>query len=120
MRAGKARAGLGVLALGALGVVFGDIGTSPPYALQAAFSPELFVKCHAFERTGRTAPGQPSGWTFGIMRSRYCQVKRAEPDNSKRQNHLTPPAGHRTMVRVTMWAFRQAVPFMGATRLRRG
>jgi KUP system potassium uptake protein len=33
------RAGLGVLALGALGVVFGDIGTSPLYALQAAFSP---------------------------------------------------------------------------------
>jgi KUP system potassium uptake protein len=29
---------LGVLALGALGVVFGDIGTSPLYALQAAFS----------------------------------------------------------------------------------
>jgi KUP system potassium uptake protein len=40
MRAGEARAGLGVLALGALGVVFGDIGTSPLYALQAAFSPE--------------------------------------------------------------------------------
>ena len=31
---------MGVLALGALGVVFGDIGTSPLYALQAAFSPE--------------------------------------------------------------------------------
>jgi KUP system potassium uptake protein len=30
---------LGVLSLGALGVVFGDIGTSPLYALQAAFSP---------------------------------------------------------------------------------
>src|SRR6202023_2680773 len=40
VRAGEARAGLGVLALGALGVVFGDIGTSPLYALQAAFSPE--------------------------------------------------------------------------------
>ena len=39
MRAGEARAGLGVLSLGALGVVFGDIGTSPLYALQAAFSP---------------------------------------------------------------------------------
>jgi KUP system potassium uptake protein len=31
---------MGVLALAALGVVFGDIGTSPLYALQAAFSPE--------------------------------------------------------------------------------
>ena len=33
-------AGTSALALGALGVVFGDIGTSPLYALQAAFSKE--------------------------------------------------------------------------------
>jgi KUP system potassium uptake protein len=32
------RAGLAALAVGALGVVFGDIGTSPLYALQIAFS----------------------------------------------------------------------------------
>ena len=44
MRAGEARAGLGVLSLGALGVVFGDIGTSPLYALQAAFSPENHLR----------------------------------------------------------------------------
>ena len=31
-------AGLAVLSLGALGVVFGDIGTSPLYALQTVFS----------------------------------------------------------------------------------
>jgi KUP system potassium uptake protein len=31
-------AGMGALALGALGVVFGDIGTSPLYALQAVFA----------------------------------------------------------------------------------
>src|SRR6478752_4094304 len=30
--------GVAVLALGALGVVFGDIGTSPLYALQTVFS----------------------------------------------------------------------------------
>src|SRR5215475_13066543 len=30
--------GMGALALGALGVVFGDIGTSPLYALQTVFS----------------------------------------------------------------------------------
>src|SRR5260221_4265932 len=30
--------GMAVLALGALGVVFGDIGTSPLYALQTVFS----------------------------------------------------------------------------------
>ncbi len=32
------QAGLAILALGALGVVFGDIGTSPLYALQTVFS----------------------------------------------------------------------------------
>jgi KUP system potassium uptake protein len=30
-----------LLALGALGVVFGDIGTSPLYALQVAFGPTI-------------------------------------------------------------------------------
>ena len=38
--AGEGRPARGVLALAALGVVFGDIGTSPLYALQAAFSPD--------------------------------------------------------------------------------
>jgi len=33
-----AKTGLGVLTLGALGVVFGDIGTSPLYALQTVFA----------------------------------------------------------------------------------
>lgn len=33
----KSAAGTGALALGALGVVFGDIGTSPPYAFREAF-----------------------------------------------------------------------------------
>ena len=31
-------AGLAVLSLGALGIVFGDIGTSPLYALQTVFA----------------------------------------------------------------------------------
>src|SRR3984893_18203819 len=44
VRGGEARAGSGVLALGALGVVFGDIGTSPLYALQAAFSAENHLR----------------------------------------------------------------------------
>ena len=34
---GRARAGLAALTLGALGVVFGDIGTSPLYAFQSVF-----------------------------------------------------------------------------------
>lgn len=36
----SSRAALPALALGALGVVFGDIGTSPLYALKECFSPE--------------------------------------------------------------------------------
>lgn len=32
------RTRLGILALGALGVVYGDIGTSPLYALRSCFS----------------------------------------------------------------------------------
>ena len=34
---GRARTGIAALTLGALGVVFGDIGTSPLYALQSVF-----------------------------------------------------------------------------------
>ena len=37
-RPDRRRSGLGALALGALGVVFGDIGTSPLYALQTVFT----------------------------------------------------------------------------------
>src|SRR5215218_3073436 len=36
-RRGPAKAGRAALTLGALGVVFGDIGTSPLYALDAVF-----------------------------------------------------------------------------------
>lgn len=37
---GKSKGGLIALAMGAIGVVFGDIGTSPLYALKACFDPE--------------------------------------------------------------------------------
>ena len=36
----SARPALGALTLGALGVVFGDIGTSPLYAVRECFNPE--------------------------------------------------------------------------------
>ena len=36
---GHGTAARGALALGALGVVFGDIGTSPLYAVQTVFNP---------------------------------------------------------------------------------
>jgi KUP system potassium uptake protein len=38
MRGNHAKAGMAALTLGALGVVFGDIGTSPLYALQTVFT----------------------------------------------------------------------------------
>jgi KUP system potassium uptake protein len=38
MRPGHARAGMAALTFGALGVVFGDIGTSPLYSLQTVFT----------------------------------------------------------------------------------
>ena len=34
------------LVIGAIGVVFGDIGTSPLYALQTAFGPEHGIPLH--------------------------------------------------------------------------
>jgi KUP system potassium uptake protein len=35
--------GIAALVLGAIGVVFGDIGTSPLYALKEAFSPHYGI-----------------------------------------------------------------------------
>lgn len=43
-RTGEARSGMVVLTLGAVGAVFGDIGTSPLYALHAVFSAEPHVQ----------------------------------------------------------------------------
>ena len=48
-----ALAGIAALTLGALGVVFGDIGTSPLYALQAIFT--------ADEHAVHTTPGEVYG-----------------------------------------------------------
>jgi KUP system potassium uptake protein len=39
-------AGMAALTLGALGVVFGDIGTSPLYAIQAVFAPEHHLEAN--------------------------------------------------------------------------
>src|SRR5688572_24796980 len=43
---GHARAGTGALALGALGVVYGDIGTSPLYAFREAFEHQDLAVTH--------------------------------------------------------------------------
>jgi KUP system potassium uptake protein len=49
----NARVGMAALTVGALGVVFGDIGTSPLYALQAVFT--------ADHRAVRATPGEVYG-----------------------------------------------------------
>jgi KUP system potassium uptake protein len=43
MRPGHAKAGMSALTFGALGVVFGDIGTSPLYTIKQAFGPHYGV-----------------------------------------------------------------------------
>src|SRR4051812_33909516 len=57
--------GAAALTLGALGVVFGDIGTSPLYALQTVFS----VDHHAVHPTQTTVYGVISlvFWTITII-----------------------------------------------------
>ena len=59
-----ARTGLAALALGALGVVFGDIGTSPLYALQTVFTADN----HAVSTTSADVYGVVSlvFWTITI------------------------------------------------------
>ena len=43
MNTSAGRQGLAALTLGAVGVVYGDIGTSPLYTIKAIFSPETGV-----------------------------------------------------------------------------
>ena len=57
-------AGLAVLSLGALGVVFGDIGTSPLYALQTVFAPTT----HAVPADARPTSTASSRWSSGRSR----------------------------------------------------
>ena len=61
----KARTGAAALALGALGVVFGDIGTSPLYALQTVFTADH----HAVHTTTADVYGVVSlvFWTITIV-----------------------------------------------------
>ena len=52
-------AGLAALALGALGVVYGDIGTSPLYAMK-----EAFTGAHGLPPTPKTSTAS-SRWSSG-------------------------------------------------------
>jgi KUP system potassium uptake protein len=55
MHSAKARQGLGGLMLGALGVVYGDIGTSPLYTMKEIFSPGTGVPLDAWHLIGATS-----------------------------------------------------------------
>ena len=56
VQSGKA-AGLAGLVVGAIGVVFGDIGTSPLYTLKEAFSPHYGLTPRPRHRAGRAVAG---------------------------------------------------------------
>jgi KUP system potassium uptake protein len=75
-----ARTGAGALALGALGVVFGDIGTSPLYALQTVFTSDH----HAVHTTSADVYGVISlvFWTITLVVSiKYVTfIMRADND----------------------------------------
>jgi KUP system potassium uptake protein len=65
MRPGHAKAGMAALSFGALGVVFGDIGTSPLYALQTVFTHDN----HAVPTTDSAVYGVVSlvFWTITLI-----------------------------------------------------
>jgi KUP system potassium uptake protein len=79
-RASPARTGLAVLTVGALGVVFGDIGTSPLYAMQTVFSADH----HAVHATPSSVYGVVSlmFWSVTLVVSvKYVSfVMRADND----------------------------------------
>jgi KUP system potassium uptake protein len=78
----KAKAGGAALALGALGVVFGDIGTSPLYALQAVFT--------ADDRAVHATPGEVYGvvslvfWSVTVIVSVKYGASSCEPTTPAR------------------------------------
>src|SRR5262245_61177269 len=62
MRAASQRSSLGALTVAALGIVFGDIGTSPLYAVKEAFSP-----AYGIPLTGATILGGLSTIFWALM-----------------------------------------------------
>lgn len=72
------RSRLGVLALGALGVVYGDIGTSPLYAIR-----ECFTGAHGVEATRANVLGALSlvFWTLVVVVTIKYQVYVLRADN---------------------------------------
>jgi hypothetical protein len=78
---------LAVLSVTALGVVYGDIGTSPLYALRACFSPE-----HGLPRTAATVNGVLSLIVWSLIL--IVSVKGIDPFTDAEDlelHHLVPP-----------------------------
>jgi KUP system potassium uptake protein len=93
----RSRSGLAALALGALGVVFGDIGTSPLYALQTVFSVD--------HNTVATTPGDVYGvislvfWSVTLVVSVKYVVFILRADNDGEGGVMALAALARTAVR---------------------
>jgi len=93
----RSRGGLAALALGALGVVFGDIGTSPLYALQTVFSVD--------HNTVATTPGDVYGvislvfWSVTLVVSVKYVVFILRADNDGEGGVMALAALARTAVR---------------------
>ena len=66
------------LTLAALGVVYGDIGTSPLYAVKETFNPEHGIRAHARER-----PRRPVGDLLGADDRGLAEVR--DPHHARRQ-----------------------------------
>jgi KUP system potassium uptake protein len=112
---GTARTGWWTLALGALGVVFGDIGTSPLYAIQTVFSID--------HNMVKTTPGDVFGvislvfWSITVVVSIKYVVFILRADNDGEGGVMALAALARTSVRAggRRFAFVMVLGVLGAS-----
>ena len=100
-------AGISRLALAALGVVFGDIGTSPVYTLRECFSPEHGLPLDAEHVLGplwlifwaliieNPQPRARPESTLVLCRAHQCQTELAPGDGTMARAPLFQPCAHR-------------------------
>jgi hypothetical protein len=110
--AARKRAGIGLTA-GALGVVFGDIGTSPLYALQAVFSVDG-LWCRGCQPIMSSTVRERRWWRYAFPtgRNRATCIARQRSTGARiaarnvaaagdRVGRLTPPASGRRPAKLT-------------------
>jgi hypothetical protein len=91
----RRRGGLGALTLGALGVVFGDIGTSPLYAIQTVFT--------ADHHRVKTSPVE----VYGVISLVFWACGARKPDRARSQGHgrILEPSGVEVVEHVVCAGF---------------